>query len=122
MKFPTRPYRLQNTFLSILLIIFFILISGSIAFSQCGNKNSLIKGPKGGCFYYSKSGNKVYVDRSCCSSLGLINGESIKSSISRNPDCGVYKSRPLVKGTRGGCYYINRNGNKTYVNKQLCKC
>lgn len=40
--------------------------------------------------------------------------------------CGVlectYKGYPLHKGKRGGCYYINKNGNKQYVNRQLCNC
>lgn len=26
-----------------------------------------------------------------------------------------------ITGPRGGCYYINRNGNKTYVDRDLCK-
>lgn len=26
-----------------------------------------------------------------------------------------------ITGKRGGCYYINRNGNKTYVDRDLCK-
>ena len=26
-----------------------------------------------------------------------------------------------ILGPRGGCYYINRNGNKTYVSRSLCK-
>lgn len=25
-----------------------------------------------------------------------------------------------IRGPRGGCYYINRNGNKTYVSRSLC--
>lgn len=25
-----------------------------------------------------------------------------------------------IRGPRGGCYYINRNGNKTYVDRSLC--
>ena len=26
-----------------------------------------------------------------------------------------------ITGKRAGCYYINRNGNKTYVDRSLCK-
>jgi uncharacterized protein YraI len=29
-------------------------------------------------------------------------------------------SRHYIRGPRGGCYYINRNGNKTYVSRSLC--
>lgn len=30
------------------------------------------------------------------------------------------ESRYYIRGPRGGCYYINGNGNKTYVNRSLC--
>jgi len=26
-----------------------------------------------------------------------------------------------ITGPKGGCYYINSNGNKTYVDRALCK-
>ncbi len=26
-----------------------------------------------------------------------------------------------IRGPRGGCYYINSNGNKTYVARSLCR-
>jgi hypothetical protein len=29
-------------------------------------------------------------------------------------------SRTYIRGSRGGCYYINSNGKKTYVDKSLC--
>ncbi|MEC7263449.1 MAG: hypothetical protein VXW38_06885 [Bacteroidota bacterium] len=29
-------------------------------------------------------------------------------------------SRRYIRGPRGGCYYINSNGNKTYVDRSLC--
>ena len=48
---------------------------------------------------------------------------SLKSSNSNN---STYKtkshrsSRTYYRGPRGGCYYINSNGNKTYVSRSLC--
>lgn len=30
------------------------------------------------------------------------------------------ESRFYIRGPRGGCYYINGNGNKTYVSRSLC--
>ncbi|MDF7817962.1 hypothetical protein P1X15_10160 [Runella sp. MFBS21] len=36
--------------------------------------------------------------------------------------CGVYNGRTLITGPRGGCYYINSNGNKTYVDRSYCNC
>ena len=29
-------------------------------------------------------------------------------------------SREYIRGPRGGCYYINGNGNKTYVDRSMC--
>lgn len=34
--------------------------------------------------------------------------------------CGP-SSASLERGPRGGCYYINRNGNKTYVDRDCCR-
>lgn len=34
--------------------------------SRPGSGRSYIRGPRGGCYYYSSSGRKVYVDRSLC--------------------------------------------------------
>jgi hypothetical protein len=31
-----------------------------------------------------------------------------------------YSRRTYITGPRGGCYYINGNGNKTYVDRSLC--
>lgn len=36
--------------------------------------------------------------------------------------CGTYNGKSLFKGADGGCYYINSNGNKTYVSRSLCRC
>lgn len=36
--------------------------------------------------------------------------------------CGLYKGKQLYRGPKGGCYYINSNGNKTYVDREYCNC
>ncbi|NBB20466.1 DNA/RNA non-specific endonuclease [Runella sp. CRIBMP] len=36
--------------------------------------------------------------------------------------CRQYNGRQLYIGKSGGCYYINSNGNKTYVDRDLCNC
>jgi len=36
--------------------------------------------------------------------------------------CGSHNGKPLHIGSKGGCYYINSNGNKTYVDRSECKC
>jgi hypothetical protein len=44
--------------------------SGSVQSDGSGSRSSsgrtLIRGPRGGCYYYSSSGSKVYVARSLC--------------------------------------------------------
>jgi hypothetical protein len=44
--------------------------SGSVLSNDSGSRSNsgrtLIRGPRGGCYYYSGSGSKVYVDRSLC--------------------------------------------------------
>ncbi|GAB3780662.1 hypothetical protein GCM10028818_33280 [Spirosoma horti] len=36
--------------------------------------------------------------------------------------CGIYNGKQLYIGPKGGCYYINSNGNKTYVDRSNCHC
>lgn len=36
--------------------------------------------------------------------------------------CGTYNGKSLREGPKGGCYYINSNGNKTYVDRSYCNC
>lgn len=36
--------------------------------------------------------------------------------------CGIYNGKQLYRGPKGGCYYINSNGNKTYVDRSYCTC
>jgi hypothetical protein len=41
-------------------------------------------------------------------------------------DCGTKtvsgEVKSLNKGPEGGCYYINSNGNKSYVDRSDCSC
>ena len=39
-----------------------------------------------------------------------------------NNSCGYHNGNELIKGPDGGCYYINSNGNKTYVDRSECNC
>lgn len=36
--------------------------------------------------------------------------------------CGVHNGKQLYTGPKGGCYYFNSNGNKTYVDRSECHC
>ena len=33
-----------------------------------------------------------------------------------------YNGKSLYRGSQGGCYYINSNDNKTYVDRSECDC
>jgi hypothetical protein len=35
--------------------------------------------------------------------------------------CRTKDGRALYIGPRGGCFYCNKNGNKTYVDRSLCE-
>ncbi|MBS1662821.1 MAG: hypothetical protein JST68_17380 [Bacteroidetes bacterium] len=43
-------------------------------------------------------------------------GQSYSRGLSRSP-----KNRTYITGPRGGCYYINSNGNKVYVDHSFCQ-
>ncbi|WP_298510592.1 hypothetical protein [uncultured Kordia sp.] len=37
--------------------------------------------------------------------------------------CGIYTNgKQLWRGPECGCYYINDNGNKSYVDREACSC
>ncbi len=37
-------------------------------------------------------------------------------------ECGIYNGNRLRTGPKGGCYYLNSNGNKIYVDRGYCNC
>ncbi len=45
-----------------------------------------------------------------------------ETAMDNGGNCGWYNDKPTYKGPNGGCYYINSNGNKTYVDAQYCPC
>lgn len=47
------------------------------------------------------------------------NSTKSKSTTTR-PSRKYTRTRRYIRGPRGGCYYINSNGNKTYVARSLC--
>jgi endonuclease G len=44
----------------------------------------------------------------------------LKSPFEVDAPVSTYNNKPLYIGPRGGCYYINSNGNKTYVDRSYC--
>lgn len=49
-------------------------------------------------------------------------GGGSSSGGSGSGGCGTYSGHTLHIGEQGGCYYINSNGNKTYVDRSYCNC
>ena len=58
--------------------------------------------------------------------LPVINScESLTSSSSESSSSSkicYHNDKQLYTGPQGGCYYINSNGNKTYVDRSECDC
>lgn len=54
-----------------------------------------------------------------CDNTGI--EDSTQENTSSN-GCGFYNGHTLHEGPQGGCYYINSNGNKTYVERKYCSC
>lgn len=50
----------------------------------------------------------------------LPHGSAVADSIF-TPRDGQVIARTYIRGPRGGCYYINSNGNKTYVDRSKCR-
>ena len=46
--------------------------------------------------------------------------EPAVSPVAGPPDAQAI-ARRYIQGPRGGCYYINSNGNKTYVDRSRCR-
>lgn len=106
---------------------------------ELNSKKIIYTGPKGGNYYYSVSGKKTYIktnnilptndidllnqsdfpNRTTPSiSSNLYNQSSSGSSVPSNSKSNINSSsREVLTGPRGGQYYINSNGNKTYIKK-----
>lgn len=70
-------------------------------------------GPNGGTYYYNSKGNKTYVKKSNTATYSVPTYKS--NSYNSSPSYNYNSSRTLQTGSRGGTYYINSNGNKTYI-------
>jgi hypothetical protein len=64
------------------------------------------------------SNTSLWYDRK----TGVISEGSGGSSSGGSSRCGNHNGNSLYIGPQGGCYYYNRNGNKTYVDRSKCRC
>jgi endonuclease YncB( thermonuclease family) len=89
-------------------------------------------GVKGGCYYINSSGKKSYVNKKFCvntapkvTELNLVvapqtGSETTKTKSAESKDAKKTDGRTYIKGSRGGCYYMNGD-TKVYVkDKSLC--
>ena len=81
-------------------------------------------GSRGGCYYLTASGRKVYVDHANCagSATNLTSGTegSRTSGTSSGHARSSAGSREYTRGPRGGCYYLSGSGRKVHVDHSLC--
>jgi len=92
-------------------------------------------GAKGGCYYLNSNGNKTYVDKKFCANQSTGSGSNNSTQTNTNTQTtqttqtttketkkqdSNKPARTYIKGSRGGCYYLNDSGKKVYVDKELC--
>eukprot|EP00043_Microstomoeca_roanoka_P008396 m.80884 g.80884 ORF g.80884 m.80884 type:complete len:683 (+) comp14226_c0_seq1:104-2152(+) len=73
-------------------------------------------GPRGGEYYINRTGNKTYLQPSQKCDVVSYPSTTFHSSYSTHSSSA--NQRQIYTGPRGGSYYINSNGNKTYVKKR----
>ena len=88
--------------------------------AEKANRKYLV-GAKGGCYYLNSSGNKSYVDKKFCANIPTVVKSETKPEKSADEETKKSDGRTYIKGSRGGCYYLNASGKKIYVSdKSLC--
>ncbi len=78
-----------------------------------------ITGPKGGCFYINKKGNKVYVNRSFCDTPKEVKGETIKQKAESNP---TYKPATNTSCPPVQCKGQTQKGERCKNRTTNCSC
>lgn len=73
--------------------------------------------PNGGRYYYNSKGNKTYVKKKNTSTYSTRIYKAPTYNYNSTPSYNAGSGRTLQTGARGGTYYVNSNGNKTYVKK-----
>tara|TARA_R110002050_G_scaffold125594_5_gene245369 strand:- start:4084 stop:4653 length:570 start_codon:yes stop_codon:yes gene_type:complete len=68
--------------------------------------------------------HRIYLEKAA-SNTNSLNQSPIRTSLPTpsnysNTPRKSFSSRTYYRGPKGGCYYINSNGNKSYVDRSLC--
>lgn len=112
----TRNYTTNSTYNSL-----YKNTTSTSTYSRTDDNDRIIyKGSRGGEYYLNSSGKKVYV-KSKSSSTNTYSSPTYSSPTYSSPSYSTPSSsstRTIQTGPRGGKYYINSNGNKTYVKKK----
>eukprot|EP01083_Nonionella_stella_P071882 193380_1 len=126
-----------------------IIVKSHRYYEQSNNQKplsskSLMAGPRGGNYYMNKNGNRTYVSASAYKSSSAYSAPATSYSRDNKPcvssrkyDSQYYRKEPsyyeqsnnqkplssksLMAGPRGGSYYMNKNGNRTYVSPSSYK-
>ncbi len=77
---------------------------------------TIYTGKNGGQYYINSNGNKTYIKSNSSTTNSRSNNYTSPTSTFTNPSYNTEQT--IQTGARGGQYYINSNGNKTYVKKK----
>ncbi|WP_159732466.1 hypothetical protein [Sphingobacterium sp. 18053] len=101
--------------------VLFIILLYTISFPVIA-QNKYATTTDGKMVLLKSDGTWEYVkDRSTSSNINQFKNTSSSPSPRRtNTSKSSSSSRNYIRGPRGGCYYINSNGNKTYVDRSMC--
>ncbi|UIR54788.1 hypothetical protein LZQ00_10920 [Sphingobacterium sp. SRCM116780] len=102
---------IKNLLLAITLSLFVVILFGQTQYATTTNGQKVIL-KSDGTWEYAKS-NVTSINR-----VSSAPGNSgLKATSLKNKNSS---SRSYIRGPRGGCYYINGNGGKTYVDRSMC--
>ncbi|WP_394677374.1 DUF3157 family protein [uncultured Sphingobacterium sp.] len=101
-----------------LLFIIFLFLASTLAIAQ----NKFATTTDGRTVLLKSDGTWEYVkERSTSSNINQFKSTSSSPSPQKtNTSKRSSSSRNYIRGPRGGCYYINSNGKKTYVDRSMC--
>lgn len=107
----------MNKILQLLLFICFSVNLSAQEYATTQSGRRVLLKTDGTWEYVAGTNNKNTTVNSLKSNTSKSNASSSGRSTSRSTRS---KSSQYIRGPRGGCYYINSNGNKTYVDRSLC--
>lgn len=106
-------YITENTKWNFLLVIAIIIFFVSI-FSNNDEKKNVDKN------YNTLKNEKVTIQNNSSKRQFKPSNNSQNNNLNSYQESNYSTSRIYIRGPRGGCYYINSNGNKIYVDRSVC--